>query len=52
MKVLTPRVVYQDIQEFIQLMKTENVDIKQLGLVGRTKQEILKELKALYIEMQ
>lgn len=49
-QILTPHVVYRDIQEFIQFMKTENVDIKQLGLVGRTKLEILNELKALYIE--
>lgn len=49
-QILTPHVVYRDIQKFIQFMKTENVDIKQLGLVGRTKLEILNELKALYIE--
>lgn len=29
-------------------MKNENVDIKQLGLVGRTKETILEELKAMY----
>ena len=28
-------------QEFVQRMKNENVDIKQLGLVGRTKEKIL-----------
>ena len=37
-----------DIQEFVQRMKNENVDIKQLGLVGRTKEKILEELKAMY----
>ncbi len=40
--------VYTDIQEFVQRMKNENVDIKQLGLVGRTKEKILEELKAMY----
>ena len=40
--------VYADIQEFVQRMKNENVDIKQLGLVGRTKEKILEELKAMY----
>ena len=40
--------VYVDIQEFVQRMKNENVDIKQLGLVGRTKEKILEELKAMY----
>lgn len=31
-----------------QRVKNENVDIKQLGLVGRTKEKILEELKAMY----
>ena len=30
-------------------MQNESVDIKQLGLVGRTKAQILDELKDLYI---
>ena len=47
-KVVAPQGVYADIQEFVQRMKNENVDIKQLGLVGRTKEKILKELKAMY----
>ena len=40
--------VYADIQEFVQRMKNENVDTKQLGLVGRTKEKILEELKEMY----
>ena len=47
-KVVAPQGVYADIQEFVRRMKNENVDIKQLGLVGRTKEKILKELKAMY----
>ena len=47
-KVVAPQGVYADIQEFVQRMKNENVDIKQLGLVGRTKDKILEELKAMY----
>ena len=47
-KVVAPQGVYVDIQEFVQRMKNENVDIKQLGLVGRTKEKILEELKAMY----
>ena len=47
-KVVAPQGVYADIQEFVQRMKNENVDIKQLGLVGRTKEKILEELKAMY----
>ena len=30
-------------------MENETVDIKQLGLVGRTKEQILEELKEMYI---
>lgn len=33
----------------VQRMQNESVDIKQLGLVGRTKDQILDELKDLYI---
>ena len=47
-KVVAPQGVYADIQEFVQRMKKENLDIKQLGLVGRTKEKILEELKAMY----
>ena len=47
-KVVAPQGVYADIQEFVRRMKKENLDIKQLGLVGRTKEKILEELKAMY----
>ena len=47
-KVVAPQGVYADIQEFVQRMKHENVDIKQLGLVGRRKEKILEELKVMY----
>ena len=47
-KVVAPQGVYADIQEFVQRMKNENVDTKQLGLVGRTKEKILEELKGMY----
>ena len=34
-------------KEFVQRMKNENVDIKQLGLVGRTKEKrFWKEIKS------
>ena len=44
-----PAGVYKDIQEFVQRMDSENVDLKQLGLPGRTKDQILEELKEMYI---
>lgn len=30
-------------------MMVEAIDLKQLGLVGRTKEQILEELKGVYI---
>ena len=48
-KVAAPQGVFLDIQEFIQRMQDENVDIKQLGLVGRTKEQVLQELKEMYM---
>ena len=51
-KITAPQEVYKDIQEFLRRMEDENVDIKQLGLVGRTKNQILEELKDLYITQQ
>ena len=48
-KVMTPQGVYEDIQNFIQRIQTESVDIKQLGLAGRTKEQILEEVKEMYI---
>ena len=48
-KITAPQGVYADIQDFIQKMQNESIDIKQLELVGRTKDRILDELKDLYI---
>ena len=31
------------------MTRDENVDIKQLGLVGRTKEQVLQELKEMYM---
>lgn len=48
-KITAPQGVYTDVQEFVQRMQNESVDLKQLGLIGRTKDRILDELKDLYI---
>ena len=48
-KITAPQGVYTDVQEFVQRMQTESVDVKQLGLVERTKDQILDERKDLYI---
>ena len=51
-KINTPKGVYDDIQEFTNRMKTENVDVKQLGLAERTKEQILEEIKGIYQPIQ
>ena len=48
-KITAPQGVFTDVQDFVQRMQNESIDIKQLGLVGRTKDQILDELKNLYI---
>lgn len=40
-KIATPSGVYEDMQKFVDRMENETVDVKQLGLVGRTKEQIL-----------
>ena len=48
-KITAPQGVYTDVQEFVQRMQNESVNVEQLGLKGRTKDQILDELKDLYI---
>ena len=48
-KITAPQGVYTDVQEFVQWMQSESIDMKQLGLIGRTKDRILDERKDLYI---
>ncbi|MDO4337891.1 MAG: hypothetical protein Q4C91_07360 [Eubacteriales bacterium] len=48
-KVVAPRRVYVDIQEFVDRMKDEPIDIKKLGIIGRTKDQILQEVGELYV---
>lgn len=49
-RIVTPQGVYADMQGFFRRMENENVDVKQLGLADRTKEEILYEIKSMYIE--
>jgi hypothetical protein len=46
--VSAPDAILRDIREFAERMKEEAVDLKQLGIVGRKKEDILEELKTLY----
>ena len=48
-KITVPQGVFTDVQDFVQRMQNESIDIKQLGLVERTKDQIWDELKNLYI---
>lgn len=48
LQIQVPAGVYKDIQTFCDRMKDEDVNVKQLGLVGKTKEEILEELEAMY----
>lgn len=40
-KITVPQGVYTDVQEFVQRMQNESVNVEQLGLKGRTKDQIL-----------
>ena len=47
--VLTPLPMDEGMQKFVDRMKNETVDVKQFGLVGRTKEQILQEIGELYV---
>ena len=49
-RIVVPQGVYADMQDFFRRIENENVDVKQLGLAGRTKEEVLDEIKSMYIE--
>lgn len=48
-KIQVSNGVYDDMQKFVERMRDEAIDIKQLGLVGRTKEQLLQELRKMYI---
>jgi hypothetical protein len=48
MRIAAPAAVINDVHEFIERMKEETVDLKQLGIVGRQKEDILNELSEIY----
>lgn len=43
-----PESVWEDVHIFIERMADEDVDLKQLGIVGRSKEQILQELEDIY----
>ena len=47
-KINVSKSVFDDIQEFVKCMLPENVDVKQLGLVERNKEQILEEIRGMY----
>lgn len=46
--ITVPTGVLADLREFIRRMSEETVDIKQLGIAGKTKDQILSELSEIY----
>lgn len=48
-KILTPPGVLKDIKVFIEKMRLEEVNVKQLGIIGKDKKKILDELEKIYI---
>ena len=48
-RIIVPKSICKDIKEFVASMANETIDIRQLGLVGRTKEDILAEIIKLYI---
>ncbi len=45
----TPDAISQDMSIFLSQMQAESIDLKQLGIVGRTKEEILQQLHQMFI---
>ena len=43
-----PDTIRTDMREFTERMRSENVDLKQIGILGKTKETILEELIAIY----
>lgn len=43
------KIVYDDIQDFLLQMKGEDVDLKQLGLGRKTKEDLLNQIKEIYV---
>lgn len=44
-----PEKVFADMKMFTERMLSETIELKQLGLIGRTKEAVLDELKKLYL---
>ena len=45
-----PRKVISDMKEFLFRIEKENVELEQLGIINRTKEDIIKQLAYLYTE--
>lgn len=47
-RISVPETVLNDMNRFIEAMRTEQIDLKQLGIVGRKQEDILKELQHMF----
>ena len=43
------KTIYNDVQEFIKEIKDEDINLKQLNILDKTKKEVLKEISEIYI---
>ena len=44
-----PSAVKEDMKNFLKQMQSEDIDMAQLGIHGKTKEELLEELKDIYL---
>ncbi len=51
-RIFTPKSVLNDIKDFIIKMSDENIEVKKLGIIGRTKELILEDLENMYVAAQ
>lgn len=51
-QIQTPQGVLADVKMFIKKMRSEDVNVKQIGIMGKDKNRILDELEGMYIEVQ
>lgn len=49
MQILVPEEIYNDIQIFLSAVDDDNVNLKQLGIKGMSKQNVIERLQSAYI---
>lgn len=49
-RIIAPKTIVDDMKHFVELVQGEEIDLKQLGIAGRSKEHILEELQSLFTE--